>query len=175
MLGATDPVERASGLARAIEYENRVGTPFWQAPPGSDWSYRLFEDRAAGLPPTPDGIIPMVFTRTFAQAGGRDLWRINEQSFPHAAPFRVEAGRRYRFRFMNASRDAHPVHFHRHSFELTGFAGVPTRGVVKDTVVLPRYGSVDVDWTANNPGPSLFHCHQQIHMDAGFMQMVDYA
>ena len=175
MLRATDPRERASGLARTIEYENRMGPPFWLPPSGSDWSYRLFEDRLAGLPPALDGTIPMVFTKAFLQASTSDLWRINMQSYPHATPFRVEAGRRYRFRFMNASRDAHPVHFHRHSFELTGFAGVPTRGVLKDTVVLPPYGSVDADWTANNPGPSLFHCHQQIHMDAGFMQMVNYA
>ncbi|MGI4795296.1 MAG: multicopper oxidase family protein [Janthinobacterium lividum] len=175
LLGATDPVERGSGLARAVEYENRTGAPRWVQPAGSDWSYRLFQDRAGVLPPPPDGIIPMVFTRQFVQADGMDVWRINEQSYPKAEPIQVEAGKRYRFRFMNASRDAHPVHFHRHSFELTSFAGVPTRGVVKDTVVLPRYGSVDADWTANNPGASLFHCHQQIHMDAGFMKMINYA
>jgi FtsP/CotA-like multicopper oxidase with cupredoxin domain len=27
---------------------------------------------------------------------------------------------------------------------------------------------------ADNPGPTLFHCHQQLHMDYGFMALVEY-
>ena len=27
---------------------------------------------------------------------------------------------------------------------------------------------------ANNPGKTLFHCHQQDHMDSGFMMLFDY-
>ena len=30
------------------------------------------------------------------------------------------------------------------------------------------------DFTADNPGLTLFHCHQQLHMDFGFMAMFDY-
>jgi FtsP/CotA-like multicopper oxidase with cupredoxin domain len=29
-----------------------------------------------------------------------------------------------------------------------------------------------VEFVANNPGPTLFHCHQQLHMDYGFMTLV---
>jgi FtsP/CotA-like multicopper oxidase with cupredoxin domain len=32
-----------------------------------------------------------------------------------------------------------------------------------------------VVFTANNPGKTLFHCHQQDHMDSGFMMLFDYA
>jgi FtsP/CotA-like multicopper oxidase with cupredoxin domain len=32
-----------------------------------------------------------------------------------------------------------------------------------------------VDFTADNPGLTLFHCHQQMHMDFGFMALFDYA
>jgi FtsP/CotA-like multicopper oxidase with cupredoxin domain len=28
---------------------------------------------------------------------------------------------------------------------------------------------------ADNPGPTLFHCHQQLHMDFGFMALFNYA
>lgn len=175
MLAATDPGERTAGLARTIEYENRTGPAQWHDPVRSDWSYHSFEARTLTPPPPVDGIIPMVFSKAFLKVGGMDLWRINDRPFPDAPPIRVEAGKRYRFRFMNASREPHPVHFHRHSFEITAISGIPTRGIVKDTVVLPLYGSVDVDWVADNPGPSLFHCHQQIHMDYGFMRMVQYA
>jgi len=27
---------------------------------------------------------------------------------------------------------------------------------------------------ATSPGPSLFHCHQQFHMDFGFMALMKY-
>ena len=31
------------------------------------------------------------------------------------------------------------------------------------------------DFVADNPGPTLFHCHQQLHMDFGFMALFRYA
>jgi FtsP/CotA-like multicopper oxidase with cupredoxin domain len=32
----------------------------------------------------------------------------------------------------------------------------------------------EVEFTASNPGRTLFHCHQQNHMDLGFMMLFDY-
>ncbi len=29
-------------------------------------------------------------------------------------------------------------------------------------------------FSADNPGMTLFHCHQQLHMDFGFMTLFDY-
>jgi FtsP/CotA-like multicopper oxidase with cupredoxin domain len=46
---------------------------------------------------------------------------------------------------------------------------------MKDTVVVRPNGRIEVDLVANNPGTSLFHCHQQLHMDFGFMALVKYA
>ena len=31
-----------------------------------------------------------------------------------------------------------------------------------------------MDFTADNPGLTPFHCHQQLHMDSGFMTLFDY-
>jgi FtsP/CotA-like multicopper oxidase with cupredoxin domain len=75
----------------------------------------------------------------------------------------------------NASDDIHPIHLHRHSFELTTLAGTKTAGVMKDVVMLGGYQHVEVDFVADNPGLTLFHCHQQLHMDFGFMTLFDYA
>ena len=36
------------------------------------------------------------------------------------------------------------------------------------------YQEVEVDFVANNPGLTLFHCHQQLDMDFGFMALFDY-
>jgi FtsP/CotA-like multicopper oxidase with cupredoxin domain len=32
---------------------------------------------------------------------------------------------------------------------------------------------MEIDFTANATGLSLFHCHQQVHMDFGFMALFD--
>ena len=46
---------------------------------------------------------------------------------------------------------------------------------MKDVVMLGGYQEAEVDFVADNPGLTLFHCHQQLHMDFGFMTLFDYA
>lgn len=74
----------------------------------------------------------------------------------------------------NASDDIHPIHLHRQSFELISIAGEPTVGIQKDVVMVGGYQEVGVGFTADNPRRTLFHCHQQLHMDFGFMTFFDY-
>ena len=50
-----------------------------------------------------------------------------------------------------------------------------TAGIMKDVAMLGGYQEVEVDFAADNPGLTLFHCHQQLHMDFGFMALFDYA
>jgi FtsP/CotA-like multicopper oxidase with cupredoxin domain len=88
--------------------------------------------------------------------------------------YHLRQGRRYRLRMRNASDDIHPIHLHRHSFELTKVAGTPFAGIMKDVVMVGGYQEVEVDLIADNPGLTLFHCHQQLHMDFGFMTLFDY-
>jgi FtsP/CotA-like multicopper oxidase with cupredoxin domain len=45
----------------------------------------------------------------------------------------------------------------------------------KDVVRAPAKSTTTVDFTANHPGNTLFHCHQQDHMDNGFMMLFRYA
>lgn len=84
----------------------------------------------------------------------------------------MKAGERHRLVFHNRTDDAHPLHLHRHIFELAEIYGKPTAGVMKDTVVVPIYGRAAVDFTADQAGPSLFHCHIQMHMDYGFKALL---
>jgi FtsP/CotA-like multicopper oxidase with cupredoxin domain len=118
--------------------------------------------------------VPLVIEKKFAGHNWVDKWAINGKSFPKTDPIRVKQGGRYRLVFDNRSDEAHPLHLHRHSFELVNVAGVPTSGVLKDVVVVPPKKSVEVDLVANNPGKTLFHCHQQMHMDYGFMCLMEY-
>jgi FtsP/CotA-like multicopper oxidase with cupredoxin domain len=45
---------------------------------------------------------------------------------------------------------------------------------MKDVVSVQPRTKTEVELIAANPGPSLFHCHMQLHMDYGFMAMMEY-
>ena len=103
----------------------------------------------------PEERIPLVFKNKWAGNRAVDHWTINGKEYPKTAPIQVRTGHRYRLIFDNQSDDMHPVHLHRHSFELVTVAGRPTRGLFKDVVdIMPRT-KVEVDLVADNPGLSL--------------------
>ena len=173
VLGELDDRMRGAGLGVVVEYANSAGAPKWIAPPKSEWDYLQF-GRAETKSPEDAENVPLVFRKKFAGNRWVDNWTINGKSYPKTDPILVRTNRRYRLKMDNQSDEAHPVHLHRHSFELTHFAGKATAGIVKDVVVVPAMKQVDVDFIADNPGLTLFHCHQQLHMDYGFMTLVKY-
>jgi FtsP/CotA-like multicopper oxidase with cupredoxin domain len=177
VLGDTSDDDRGNGMGIVVEYAGALGPPVWKAPPKSKWDYAAFGD-PAGLARPPDQVFDMVFAKGNAALKGFNRWTINGVAFDdaHMAPmFHLKQGGRYRLRMANQSDDIHPVHLHRHSFELSHVAGRPTAGVLKDVVMLGGYQRLEVDFTADNPGRTLFHCHQQLHMDFGFMCLFDNA
>ncbi len=118
----------------------------------------------------------MTFAKQNAALGGFNRWTINDVAFDMKAMkplFPLHHGRRYRLRMHNASDDIHPMHLHRHSFEITRIAGQPTGGIIKDVAMLGGYQTMEVDFIADQRGLSLFHCHMQLHMDFGFMALFD--
>jgi FtsP/CotA-like multicopper oxidase with cupredoxin domain len=175
VLGDMADDDRKRGMGMVVEYADRKGKPQWVKPAHSRWDYTLF-GRAGKTVPTPDEIIEMTFEKQQAAAQGFNRWTINGVPFDMEkmnAMFHLRRGRRYRLRLRNASDDIHPLHLHRHSFELTKVAGKSTSGVIKDVVMLGGYQELEVDFTADQPGLTLFHCHMQIHMDYGFMALFD--
>jgi len=172
ILGDADDKMRQSGLGLSIEYANRQGPAQWVSPGNAAWDYTIFGREGAAA--EPDERVPLVFKPKWAGNRWVDHWTINGKEFPKTDPIRVKANGRYRLIFDNQSDDAHPVHLHRHAFELVSIAGKPTAGVMKDVVMCPSRKKVEVQFVADNPGPTLFHCHQQLHMDFGFMAMVEY-
>ena len=172
ILGEPDDRMRTAGLGVVVEYAERAGAAQWVKPEASVFDYTKFgqEQRESKQAE----VVPLVFKKKFAGHRWVDHWTINGKEFPKTDPIRVVEGRRYRMVFDNQSDEAHPVHLHRHSFELVKFAGMPTAGVWKDVVMVPARKQVEVEFAADNPGPTLFHCHQQMHMDYGFMTMIEY-
>jgi len=168
ILGETRDAQRGAGMGIVVEYAGEQGPPRWTTPAPFTWDYTLFGGSKTA--PEPDGRFPLVIRET---SGHR--WTLNGKSFPHTDPLMVSANRRYRLIFDNRTAEAHPMHLHRHRFEITSFAGQPTSDVSKDTVIVPAWRTVEVDVVTSNPGPTLLHCHQQLHMDSGFMAMMQYS
>ncbi len=178
IMGDTDDDDRRHGMGIVVEYGGQTGKAQWLASPKFHWNYTQFAKPGASAPP-PDETFEMTFAKDNAALAGFNRWTINDVAYPIAggmapASFHLRQGRRYRVRMHNASDDVHPIHLHRHVFELTNVAGKATAGVMKDVVMVGGYQEVAFDFVADNPGMTLFHCHQQLHMDFGFMTLFGY-
>ncbi len=178
ILGETADYERTHGLGTVIAYAGLSGKPQWIKPAAYQrWDYTRFSNPADlkdHKPSQPEETLTTLFAEGQMTDDGFNVWTINGHPFDmdNMAPlFTLKQGRRYRWKIRNASDDVHPVHLHRHSFELTKFHGRPTAGILKDVIMVGPYQEVEVDFTADQPGLSLMHCHMQIHMDYGFMAL----
>ena len=178
ILGDLDDDDRRHGMGIVVEYAGQKGKGQWVKPVASHWNYLRFAKPGASAP-APDETFDMTFVKDNAAEEGFNRWTINGVAYPMTgemapASFHLKEGKRYRIRMRNASDDIHPIHLHRHSFELTKIFGKPSAGILKDVVMLGGYQDAEIDFVANNPGLTLFHCHQQLHMDFGFMTLFDY-
>jgi FtsP/CotA-like multicopper oxidase with cupredoxin domain len=175
VLGDLDDDDRGRGMGIVVEYAGARGKPAWHAPAAARWDYRIFGNLHRQAP-APDETIDMLFAKDNAADHGFNRWTINGTAFDMKTmpvSWRLRRGGRYRLRMRNASDDIHPVHLHRNRFELTRIAGAPTAGVLKDVAMLGGYQTMEVDFTADQPGLTLFHCHMQLHMDYGFMGLFE--
>lgn len=128
------------------------------------------------VPDDPGGLAPRARDIPIDLSGGMmggNVWTINGQAYPDAAPFVFERGERLRFSMFNRSMVRHPMHLHGHFFRLVDPSTGRATGPVKDTVVVdPMMGRAAVEWTADNPGRWFFHCHNAYHMEAGMAREV---
>jgi FtsP/CotA-like multicopper oxidase with cupredoxin domain len=178
IMGDLSDDDRHHGMGIVVEYAGVQSKAQWIAPKPFRWNYTQFGTAGASAP-QPDETFDMLFEKENAAFEGFNLWTINGKSYPVGgmmapAMHHLHEGKRYRLRMRNASDDIHPVHLHRHTFEVTRYAGQPMSGLMKDVVMVGGYQEVEIDFVANNPGMTLFHCHQQLHMDFGFMALFDY-
>jgi FtsP/CotA-like multicopper oxidase with cupredoxin domain len=174
ILGTPNDDDRKNGMGMVIEYANQSGPPRWIQPDKTVWDYTAFGDSRP--PAKPDEVIPLVFGKINGGAGGFNRWTVNGNSYDvKQEPRRLKRGVRYRLVFDNQTDDAHPVHLHRNSFELTNVYGKPTAGVMKDVVLVKGFRKIEADFTAAMDGLTLFHCHQQLHMDYGFKLLFNVA
>ena len=174
VLGSTLEKSRQMGLGIVIEYAGKKGAPVWKDPAPAEWDYTQFANPTAA--PKPDETFVLTFRDIGSVHGSQfDTWTINNKAWPNTDPLMVREGNRYRLVFRNGSGDQHPIHLHRHTFEVTRIGDKQTSGLRKDVINVMPLDTVEVDFVADNPGDTLWHCHQQLHMDYGFMQLIKYA
>jgi FtsP/CotA-like multicopper oxidase with cupredoxin domain len=160
---------RTAGMGIVVEYAGQAVPARWEAPELVAWDYAAFASRETPSDPSSREVL------VFQPARDGHHWTINGQSHPRTDPIIVREGLRHRWVLDNQSAEHHPMHLHRHRFEIVRYAGVPISGLWKDVILVPAWKQVEIDVVANQPGLSLFHCHQQFHMDMGFMTMMRYA
>ena len=121
--------------------------------------------------------VPLVFESKFAGHGAMDRWTINGKSYPETVRSRAQSWPTLSSGFSSitaptiipytctgtalncaaARSSGDPRHRERYR---VGRCQDPARSRVHRQMI---------------PGPTLFHCHQQNHMDAGFMMLLHYA
>jgi FtsP/CotA-like multicopper oxidase with cupredoxin domain len=173
VLGSTLAEARKMGLGVVVEYSGKSGPPVWTEPAMAKWDYTQFASAAPAA--EPDGTVTLTIHDIGPQNGSKfDAWTINNQSWPKVDPIKVTKGKRYRLLLRNGSGDQHPIHLHRHTFEVVKIGSRPLNGLRKDVINVMPLETVAVDFVADNPGDTLLHCHQQLHMDFGFMTIIKY-
>ena len=175
VLGEVRKHVQAAGMGIVVEYAGATGAPKWVQPEDLVWDYARFAASAATGSAEAATDIPLVFDSKFEGHGNEERWTINGKSYPDVESPALVEGKRYRLAMKNLSANDHPIHLHRHTFEITNVGGSALRGLMKDVLLIPAKATSSVEFTANHPGNTLFHCHQQDHMDRGFMMVLRYA
>jgi FtsP/CotA-like multicopper oxidase with cupredoxin domain len=177
VLGEVRKHVQAAGMGIVIEYAGATGKPVWTQPEDLVWNYRQFAAQGETKQPGDEVIrIDLAFDSKFQGHGNEELWRINGKTYPKTDEPILKTGQRYRLVLKNLSADDHPLHLHRHTFEVRQEHGTSEmHGLRKDVVLVSAKSTTEVEFVADNPGKTLFHCHQQDHMDRGFMMVFRYA
>jgi len=176
ILGDLADDDRGHGMGVVVEYAGSSGKPQWSPPKAFRWDYSAFGKQPEAIA-KPDQTFEMLIVKHNAALNGFNQWTLNGVAFSMEKMqplYKVQEGKRYRVKLRNGSDDIHPMHLHRHSFELVRVGGKAMAGVIKDIVMLGGFQEAEFDFVADNPGRTLFHCHQQLHMDFGLMALFDY-
>jgi CopA family copper-resistance protein len=101
----------------------------------------------------------------------RYMWSFDGQKYSEAPPIRFRYGERVRLTFVNDTMMEHPLHLHGMWMYLENGAGryLPR----KHTVLVKPAERLSVAIDADAPGRWAFHCHLQLHMEAGMFRVVE--
>lgn len=101
----------------------------------------------------------------------RYMWSFDGKKYSDAQPIEFRYGERVRLTFVNDTMMEHPLHLHGMWMHLENGAGeyLPR----KHTVIVKPAERLSVAISADAPGRWAFHCHLQLHMEAGMFRVVE--
>jgi FtsP/CotA-like multicopper oxidase with cupredoxin domain len=140
--------------------------------PAFDGRALSYTDLHAVAPTT----LPNGPTRSFRLAlqgdMSRYIWTIDGQAYPKADPLLIRQGDRVEVEMKNETMMWHPMHLHGHFFRVLQGAG--ELSPLKHTVNVAPRETVKFEFTADNPGQWIFHCHNLYHLEAGMARVFEY-
>ncbi len=100
-----------------------------------------------------------------------NLFTFNGRMFPGTSPMVAKLGEKVRIRIGNLSTtNAHPIHLHGYSFQVTGTDGGPIPATAQwpeVTTNVPTGAVRDIEFVADAEGDWAFHCHKVHHLMNG--------
>ncbi len=167
VLGSPEP---ARAILRYLDARRASPRP-GESPAGLGRGRDLVTDELASLElagggtPAPDREFDLTLSWGMMMNPGE--WTINGARHPDAPPLGIREGERVRVRMVNRSPIHHPMHLHGHFFRVGN--------ALKETVLVPGHmGRTSFDFTADNPGDWLFHCHNLYHLEGGMARVFRY-
>ncbi len=100
------------------------------------------------------------------------IWTMNGQAYPNAEPLVIGAGEQVGIKLVNKTMMWHPMHLHGHFFRT--LVGGGERAPLMHTVSVPPRQTINIEFTADNPGSWFFHCHNAYHLEAGMAREIIY-
>ena len=95
-----------------------------------------------------------------------NIFTLNGKQFPATASMEVKKGDKVLVRLGNLSMQNHPMHLHGHNFTVVAKDGIPLPKSAQyeaNTIDVAPGETYDVEFTADNPGTWVFHCHLPHH------------
>ena len=183
---AGDTAQVAPGASRSIVFAaGAPGTYLYAAvpsgyvPPVSPQDRRGEREQAAGalvVDPRggspPDRVLVInIWGDPVDSARYRNALAINGLSWPGTERIDALTGDTVRWRVVNASQRAHPMHMHGFYFEIEGRGTLaadrafpPAERWLAVTENMLPYSTMAMSWVAGRPGNWLFHCHLAFHV-----------
>jgi FtsP/CotA-like multicopper oxidase with cupredoxin domain len=127
-------------------------------------------DPPGGSPP--DRVFVMnIFGQEVDSTRYREALAINGKSWPHTERIAMTVGDTARWRVVNGTLRAHPMHLHGFYFRLDAEGnGLVSREIPDSmralgvTENMPRWSTRTLTWSPDRPGNWLFHCHLTFHV-----------
>ena len=179
-----EPVRLRPGETRTVRF--RLYAPgtyyYWGTTTGREFGYRIGEDAQlnGAIVVDPPGqraddriFVMSMWADTVARAftdRKRLLAVFNGRSWPNVERMRYTVGDSVRWRVINASADAHPMHLHGFYFRIDGRGNGVTDTLYLESTAHRAFtevarvgGTFDMTWVPERPGNWLFHCHIAEH------------